>query len=199
MMKILLTHFDPFGGDSVNSAACAARLIRAPENAGLTVLELPTKYDESVRLLRERLRQLRPDALVMLGQASGRPTLTVERIGINLDQCATADNAGDLRDGTPVFADGADGYFAALPTQRMIDACQRAGIPAALSPSAGTFVCNHLLYAMLYDRARLGEPRYVGFIHVPATPQQAAGRQIPSMDSSLAAEGIRAMLTALIP
>ena len=196
-MKILLTHFNVFGSGSINSSACAAKLVRAPQDCELTVCELPTEYERSVTLLEQLIGEHRPDALIMLGQAEGRPTLSLERIGINCDDAGAADNTGEIRSGSKIVPDGADGYFAALPIREMLQAACDANVPASISNSAGTYVCNHLLYKMLYNRNRDGSPRYVGFIHVPAAPQQAVAKPIPSMDSQLAANGISAMLTAL--
>lgn len=196
-MKILLTHFDAFGEASINSSACAAELVRAPNGCELTVCELPTEYDRSVALLERLVDEHRPDALIMLGQAAGRPSLSIERIGINCDDASAPDNSGEIRRGNKIALDGADGYFAALPIDRMLQASRDANVPASISNSAGTYVCNHLLYSMLYNKNRTGAPEHVGFIHVPATPQQAAEKQMPSMDSQTAANGISAMLTVL--
>lgn len=198
MKTILLTCFNPFGGETVNAAGRASALVEPPRGCRLIKEELPTEYEGSFAALSELLARHHPDFLVMLGQAAGRPELTVERIGINLDSAGIADNRGEIRSGSPIRTDGADGYFSTLPILEMARACAGAGIPASVSASAGTFVCNHLLYSALYHIRQNGLPVGAGFIHIPATPAQAVPKHIASMESSIAARGIEAMLNVLI-
>lgn len=197
-MKILVTYFDPFGGGTTNSSAEAAALLpETIENIEIIKAQLPTTYNGSVEQLTEMIALHIPDIIVMLGQAEGRIELSLERIGINLDEATLPDNAGELRSCQPAVPDAPDGYFVTLPIKEMAEAARQGGIPAGISNSAGSFACNHLLFCCLHLLKTKASGTLAGFIHIPATPAQAAVKRAASMDSRTAAEGLIHMFRAI--
>ena len=173
-MKILLTAFEPFGGEPVNPAEEILRRIEAPAGAELQKLLLPTAFREAGALLAETLRRERPDALLSLGQAAGRAALSLERIGVNL-------------------------MDASIPVKKLAAAIREAGVEAAVSNSAGTFVCNSVLYTALHLAAAELPALRAGFLHVPALPEQAARMKpgTPSLPLADMLRGVEAALAAL--
>jgi pyroglutamyl-peptidase len=176
---LLITGFDPFGGETVNPSWEA--VCRLPEQIGafrLIKQQLPTVYGRAPALAIAKIEEIRPDAIVCVGQAGRRAAVTPEVIGINLREGRIADNDGVLLTDTPIDSDGPAAYFSTLPVRRMVDAIRAADLPAALSYSAGAFVCNDLLYSLLHHFRNTDLP--IGFIHVPFLPEQA-GEGVPSM------------------
>ena len=150
-MKVLLTAFDPFGGESINPAQEAVKLV--PEQIGqvdIVKCYVPTVFGKSVETVSEAIQSYLPDAVLCIGQAGGRPLLTLERVAINLDDAPIPDNAGNQPVDRTIFGDGKNAYFSTLPVKAMAAAIREAGIPATISYTAGTFVCNHLMYGVLY-------------------------------------------------
>ena len=167
-MTILVTAFDPFGGGETNSSLAVLNAL--PERIGPAKLEkrvLPTVFGLSARLGEEAAEELRPDAVVCLGQAAGRKAVTPERVAINLMDAAGPDNAGNRPVDEPVVPGGPAAYFSTLPVKEMAAAARETGVPAAVSYSAGTFVCNSLMYAMLHYAASRRPDLPCGFVHVP--------------------------------
>jgi pyroglutamyl-peptidase len=200
-MKILLTAFDPFGGDKVNPAQEAVKLIPLQvAGAEILKLEVPTVFHKSIERAAAAIRAQRPDAVLCVGQAGGRFDLTPERVAINVDDARIPDNEGNQPIDQPIFADGAPAYFATLPTKAMVQAIRAAGLPASVSNTAGTFVCNHLMYGVLYTLAKEFPGVRGGFIHVPFIPEQVVQRPAPSPYMALAdiARGLKAALEAII-
>ena len=144
-MKLLLTAFDPFGGSDVNPALEAVRLV-AERIGGVEIvkLEVPTVFGKSVDTVVAEMARVRPDAVLCIGQAGGRYDLTPERVAINLDDARIPDNEGRQPVDMPIFEDGAPAYFSSLPIKAMVAEIREAGLPASVSNTAGTFVCNHL-------------------------------------------------------
>ena len=179
MKKLLITGFDPFGGESVNPSWEAVKLL--DDNIGefsLIKLEIPTVYRKAAEVAIECAEKIAPDVIILVGQAGGRAAITPEVIGINLREAKIADNAGVIFSGEPVI-DGADAaYFATLPVRDIVEAVGEQGIPSALSYSAGAFVCNDTLYTLLHHYR--DSKVKVGFIHVPFLPEQAK-EGVPSM------------------
>ncbi|MGI6696291.1 MAG: pyroglutamyl-peptidase I [Christensenellales bacterium] len=199
-MKLLLTAFDPFGGEKVNSAQEAVK--RVPGKVGdtdIVKLELPTVFGQSIRMLCEGLKKHRPDAVLCIGQAGGRFELTPERVAINLDDARIPDNEGNQPIDQPIEPDGAPAYFATLPIKAMVEAIQEAGLPAAVSNTAGTFVCNHLMYGLLHTLYMEYPGVRGGFMHVPFIPEQTARRTAPapSLSAQDIARGIEAAVLAI--
>ena len=177
MKKLLITGFDPFGGESVNPAFEAVRLL-PDEIAGLKLckLELPTEFIRSAAILKDALRAERPDAVLCVGQAGGRTAVTPERVAINLMDARIPDNAGFQPVDTPIVPDGPAAYFSTLPIKAITARIQSAGLPAAISNTAGTYVCNSILYTLLHTAALDYPALRGGFLHVPYAEQQLPGK-----------------------
>lgn len=177
-MKILVTGFDPFGGESINPAIESVK--RLPEVIGgaqIVKLEIPTVVHKSLAVIREAILKEDPDMILSIGQAGGRAEITVERVGINVDDCRISDNEGNQPVDELIYADGPDAYFVTLPIKAMVKAMQEAGIPASVSNSAGTFVCNHVTYGVRYLIEKEFPGKRSGFIHIPYLPSQAASKK----------------------
>ena len=186
MATILLTGFEPFGPDAVNpSWEAVSRLPEAIGSVRVLRRRMPVEYDRAARMLEETIRAERPDAVLCVGQAGGRSAVTPEMVAINYDDAAIPDNAGVQRSGVPILPDGPAAYFATLPVKAIAGAIRESGIPAAVSFTAGTFVCNHLMYSLLHLLAREFPAVPGGFIHVPFETAQVAGRpDAPSLPLS---------------
>lgn len=170
--RLLITGFDPFGGETVNPSWEAVRLL--PEAVGayrLTKLQIPTVFGQAAEKVLTAARELRPDVILCIGQAGGRSTVTPEVVAINLREARIPDNAGYQPVNVPVVESAPAAYFSTVPVRTMVKAMQDAGLPAALSYSAGTFVCNDVLYSLLHFFD--GTQTQVGFVHVPFLPEQA--------------------------
>lgn len=198
-MKLLLTGFTPFAGETINPALEAVKRVK-PEIAGMEIekLEVPTVFGESVRLVAEAIEREQPDFVLSVGQAGGRAAVTPERVAINVDDARIPDNAGQQPIDVPIFADGENAYFATLPVKAMTDAIRNAGLPSALSNTAGTFVCNHLMYGVLYHLRQNLKSAKAGFIHVPYIPEQTADKPgVPSMPLDDIVRALEAAITAI--
>ena len=179
MPQLLITGFDPFGGETVNPAWEAVK--RLPDTIGgwtLHKLEIPTVFADASHAVLDEARRLQPDAVICVGQAGGRAAVTPEMVGINLRYGRIADNAGCAPQDEPVVPGAPAAYFATLPVRAMAEAVSAVGIPAAVSYSAGAFVCNDVLYSVLHHFRGTGVRS--GFIHVPFLPEQAKPG-VPSM------------------
>ena len=198
-MKVLLTGFDPFGGDKVNPATEAVKRVSGNVNGVEVVkIEVPTVFHKSIDVVAKAIEEEKPDAVLCIGQAGGRAELTPERVAINLDDARIADNEGNQPIDVKVFEDGEPAYFATLPIKAMVAAIRNAGIPSSVSNTAGTFVCNHLMYGVLYTLAKKYPGVRGGFMHVPFIPEQVITRaNTPSMALSDIVKGIEAAITAI--
>lgn len=198
-MKLLLTAFDPFGGETVNPAQEAVKMVSSRVgNVEIIKCVVPTVFGKSIETVAAAIEDCRPDAVLCIGQAGGRADLTPERIAINLDDASIADNEGNRPVDTPIFPDGKPAYFSTLPVKAMVAAIRAAGIPASLSNTAGTFVCNHLMYGVLYTLEKYYPDVRGGFLHVPYIPSQVAGgRGIPSMSAADIVRGLEAAIAAI--
>lgn len=192
MKKLLITGFDPFGGQTINPSWEAVKLL--PEVIGeyeVHKLEIPTIVGVAAEKVLEKAGEVKPDVILCIGQAGGRNAVTPERIAINIRSARLPDNAGNQPDEEPVIAGGPDGIFSTVPVAKMAQAIQTAGIPGAVSNTAGAFVCNDTLYLLLHHYA--GTPVRVGFIHVPFLPQQGT----PNMPLEQIAQALTAAISAL--
>ena len=168
MIKILITAFDAFGGDAINAAQETVREVSVPaEDIELIRLELPTVFGRSAELLTQAMQTHRPDAVICVGQASGRAAVTVERVAVNIMDARIPDNAGCQPVDEPVDADGPAAYFSTLPIKQIAAAIHACGVEAEISNTAGTYVCNQLMYSGLHYAAVHDPQMQVGFIHVP--------------------------------
>ena len=173
MKRVLLTGFEPFAGATLNPSEQIVNTLKARQIEGveLHTAVLPVVFTESSELLRHLIKLHKPDVVICLGQAEGRREISFERVAINLDDARLADNAGRVILDQPVVAGGPSAHFTTLPVKEMVAAVRDEGIAAGLSTTAGTFVCNHIFYAMQHA---LAETSVVsGFIHVPLMPEQA--------------------------
>ena len=182
-MKLLLTAFDPFGGDKVNPALEAVKLVSEKVgNVEVVKLEVPTVFRKSIATVAAAIAKEKPDAVLCIGQAGGRFGVTPERVAINVTDARIPDNEGNQPIDEPVFADGDAAYFSNLPVKAMVQAIKDAGYPSSLSNSAGTYICNHVMYGILYYIHKEFPDVRGGFIHVPYAASQAVNKpNTPSM------------------
>ena len=177
-MKVLITGFDPFGGEKINPAWEAVRAL--PDNIdGIEVvkLQIPTVFKKSAKKLFENIDSVKPDVVICVGQAGGRYEFSVERVAINVDDGRIPDNDGYQPVDSPVFEDGENAYFSTLPIKAIVEEVKKAGIPAAVSNTAGTYVCNHIMYSLLYYLNKNNLNSKGGFIHVPFIPEQVVEKK----------------------
>lgn len=182
-MEILVTAFDPFGGESINPAQQAVeRLDGTIGEHHIHKLIIPTVFGRAAELVIQEMEALCPDAVVCVGQAGGRKAVTPERVAINVMDANITDNAGVQPQDEPIVPGGPAAYFSTLPIKKMVEGIRTAGLEAAVSNSAGTFVCNSLLYSVLHHAATEMPETKAVFVHVPFIPQQTEGKDsVPSM------------------
>ena len=183
MKKILITGFEPFGGHTRNASWEAVQGL--PDCLGEIAVfkkQLPVEYDRVANCLKQLLEEIKPDAVICVGQAGGRCAITPEKVAINWKSGKISDNAGVKYRGTPI-CEGPDAYFSSLPVEMIVSNLQNAGIPAAVSYTAGTYVCNCAMYCLL--RLLKSTPVKGGFLHVPYTCEQAASINAPSLPLSM--------------
>ncbi|MEV5876295.1 pyroglutamyl-peptidase I [Streptomyces sp. NPDC052101] len=199
MTRVLITGFAPFDGAKINPSWQAASLVAAEPPTGLTVTaaELPCVFGKSIDSLRESIRATSPDVVLCLGQAGGRLGVTVERVGINVDDARIPDNAGNQPIDEPVVPGGPSAYFSTLPVKACVAALRAAGVPAAVSNTAGTFVCNHVTYGLGHLIATEFPHVRGGFVHVPWAPEQVTDGTAPTLEPATVAHGLRALLLAV--
>ena len=181
---ILLTGFEPFGGEAVNpswqAARQAAEMLRA---AGLDALavELPCTFGDSIATLRQTVSVHHPDLVFCVGQAGGRTKISLERVAINIDDARIPDNKGNQPIDAPIRAGGPAAYFSTLPIKQALQDLYEAGIAAEISQTAGTYVCNHVFYGLMDLLATSTDGARGGFIHVPYSTEQAAVHGVTGM------------------
>ncbi|MBI5275937.1 MAG: pyroglutamyl-peptidase I [Burkholderiales bacterium] len=191
MPCVLVTGFDPFGGQPVNPSLQAVRSLHGSTVLGHQVIgaELPTVFGQSMQVLRALLRQHRPTLVLCTGQAGGRAAISLERVAINVNDARIPDNAGAQPVDTPVVEHGPAAYFTGLPVKAILQALLDAGINAEVSQTAGTFVCNHVFYGLMHELASNPECGGMrgGLVHVPWLPEQGQ----PSMRMAEVVAGLR--------
>lgn len=181
-MRILVTGFEPFGGQAINPSWMAVNSLPKEINrATIDVLEIPTAFGKAMDTIEAQLEQTHYDVVLAVGQAGGRRAITPERVGINLDDASIPDNLGSQPIDEAIHNDGANAYFTNLPIKRMVDAMRAFDVPAEVSNSAGTFVCNHVLYGLGYLHDKKYPNMKFGFIHVPFVHNQVADNKYPSL------------------
>lgn len=192
MKKLLITGFDPFGGETINPAWEAVKLL--PDTIGnyqLTKLEIPTVFGRAAETVLKKAEEVRPQVILCIGQAGGRAAVTPERVAINLRDAKITDNDGNQPVDEPCVPGGPTAYFATVPVKAMVTAMADAGLSAAVSNTAGTFVCNDTLYTLLHRFD--GTDVRCGFIHVPYLPQQGT----PSLELEHTVAALEAAVQAL--
>jgi pyroglutamyl-peptidase len=200
-MRILVTGFEPFGGQALNPSWEVARALQGLtlEGAQVVTVQLPCVFSQALPVLQQALAQHSPDIVLALGQAEGRCDFSVERAAINVMDARIPDNAGAQPIDVPVIAGGPAAYFSTLPIKTLVAGLKAAGFPASVSQTAGTFVCNQVFYALQHTLAGLGV--HSGFVHLPLLPEQAAqwkGPTLPSWPASLQIAGVTQALVLLL-
>ena len=188
-MKIIVTGFDPFGGEKINPSIECVKALPEIEGVELIRLELPTVFKESAKRLNEVINDVKPDAVLSVGQAGGRTGITMERIAINVDDARIPDNISQQPIDEAIQLDGEAAYFTTLPIKRIVKAIREAGISAEVSNSAGTFVCNHIMYQALFAATKADKPFKAGFMHIPFIPEQTTDKpSLPLEESTKAVQ-----------
>jgi len=201
MRNVLVTGFVPFGGEPINPALEAIKLLEGRVIGGCRIVtrELPVTRFESIEAIAKHIRDTEPTLVLAVGQAGGRLEITPERVAINVDDFRIPDNGGFQPVDEPIVGGAPAAYWSTLPIKAMVVAMRAAGIPASVSNSAGTFVCNHLFYGLMHQLAQSGGKIRGGFVHIPYLPEQAAriGAQ-PSMAVETIVKGLEVALSAAI-
>lgn len=203
-MKILVTGFDPFGGEKINPALeTIQQLPNKVLGSSIIKLEIPTVIGKSLAKIKEAVEKEAPDVVLSIGQAGGRADITVERIGINMDDCRIPDNEGNQPIDEPVVKDGPAAYFVTLPIKAIVEKIRSHKIPASISNTAGTFICNHVCYGVAHlaaQRTAVGKTMRSGFIHIPFLPEQVIEKPVltPSMSLETIVHGIEYALEAIV-
>lgn len=199
-MKILITGFDPFGGESINPALEAVKML--PDtilDSKVIKLEIPTVFRKSLDVIEKSIKEHDPDVVISIGQASGRFAIMPERVAINIDDARIPDNEKNQPIDEIIFEDGESAYFSNLPIKAMVEEMKNDCIPAAVSNTAGTFVCNHVMYGVLHLIKTKYKNIRGGFIHVPCIPAQVINKPgIPSMSTEDISKGLEASIRAII-
>ncbi len=176
-MKFLITAFTPFNGDKINpSQELIKRLPDAINGSEILTAIIPTEFSTSIEALSSLITKIEPDCVICLGQAGNRLGITVERVAINIDDSPIKDNAGNQPIDKKIFENGKNAYFSTLPIKSMVKNIKDSGIPASISNTAGTFVCNHLFYGLMHKIESEQLNILGGFIHIPFSPIQCIDR-----------------------
>lgn len=194
MKTILVTGFDPFGGEAINPAWESVKRLTEIESGEYRIVarQLPTVFGKSVELLLQAIREISPDLVFCIGQAGGRADISIERVAINVDDARIPDNAGKQPIDTPIVEGGPVAYWSSLPIKAIVKEMRAKGIPASVSQTAGTFVCNHLFYGLMHAIAKEYPAVRGGFVHIPYLPEQAAKHPgQPSMSVETIVNGLQ--------
>ncbi len=199
-MKILVTGFDPFGGEKVNPAFEVIKKLRDNiEGAEISKLQIPTAFYSSTKKIVEKLNELEPDVVLMIGQAGGRFDVTVERVGINVDDARIPDNESQQPIDKAIDEEGLPAHFATLPIKAIVQEIRAKGIPASVSNSAGTYVCNHVMYGVLNYIYKNNLDIKGGFIHIPFLLEQIVTKpNTPAMSLETMVEAIETAIEAIV-
>lgn len=199
-MKILVTGFDPFGEEKINPAIeSVKKLPDTIAGAEIIKLEIPTVHRKSLKKIYECIEETHPDVVLSIGQAGGRSDITIERVGINVDDFRIKDNEGNQIIDEPVFEDGKNAYFSTLPIKAIVKNIKDHKIPASVSNTAGTFVCNHVLYGVCYMVDKKYSDIRSGFMHIPFLPEQVLDKpNMPSMTLDTIVEGLTYAIEAIV-
>lgn len=197
MKKVLITGFEPFGGESINPSWEVAKILAKQPH--IDAVQLPCVFDRSLDVLREKIQAFQPDVVICIGQAGGRSSIEIERVAINLNDASIPDNQGNQPIDTAIVPHAPAAYFTTLPAKAMVQAVKNAGVPASLSLSAGSYVCNHVMFGLLHFLAENFPQTRGGFIHIPFLPEQGVQhRNAPTMALNTLVKGLNiAVETAL--
>lgn len=199
-MKVLITGFDPFNGETINPAFEAVKSMpNQILNYEIIKLEIPTVFGQSLEVLKKAIQLEEPDIVVCTGQAGGRFTITPEYVAINLDEARIFDNSGNKPLGIPIVVDGENAYFTSLPVKSIVRELQDNNIPCSISFTAGTFVCNHVFYGLMHLINNDFPTVKGGFIHVPFLPEQTLDKMNqPYMSLDMMTKGLTLAVKAII-
>lgn len=192
MKRIILTGFEPFGGESINPSWEVVKLLeKKTESYQIIAQQLPCVFDLSLQILYAKIDEIHPDIVLCIGQAGGRADISIERVAINLNDATIPDNQGNQPIDTPIITNAPNAYFSNLPCKAMVQAVKTSGIPASLSLSAGSYVCNHTMFGLLHHLAQHHPHCRGGFIHIPYLPEQGIlHRNVPTMSLETLKQGI---------
>ncbi len=197
MRKILLTGFAPFDAETTNPSWDAVQGLAGQmiDDTQIVSLQLPCEFDVCLQVLEQAIREHQPEVVLSMGQAGGRVDITVERVAININDARIPDNIGQQPIDTPIAEHGPVGYFSSLPIKAIVQALRERGIPASVSHTAGTYVCNHVFYGLMHLLPSYPCIKRAGFVHVPYTPDQAAAHPgAASMTVATMSAAIRVIL-----
>lgn len=200
MRTVLITGFEPFDGEAVNPSWEVVSHLDNAIIGGCRVVarQLPCVFGAALEELNAAIDALSPTLVLCVGQAGGRSDISVERVAINVDDARIPDNRGNQPVDTPIVANGPAAWFSSLPIKAIVSALREAGIPASVSQTAGTFVCNHVMYGLLHKLSGIPEAKG-GFIHIPYLPQQAAAHPgAPSMAEQTVRQGLEKAITVAL-
>ncbi|MDA7028541.1 pyroglutamyl-peptidase I [Bacillus sp. CLL-7-23] len=191
--KVLLTGFDPFGGESINPSWETVKQLHGETINEILIIaeQVPTVFHQSALVLKKAIQQHCPDVVICVGQAGGRPHITPERIAINIDDARIPDNDGQKPIDEQISDHAPNAYWSSLPIKRIVKQMREHGIPASISNSAGTFVCNHLFYQLMHFIDRSQSMIKGGFIHIPFLPEQTTDKNEPSLSLDIMINGLR--------
>ena len=194
--KVLISGFKPFGGATLNPSELLVNVLERDQIPGVELFTviLPVEFDRSAEILLEKVKQIQPDLVIAFGQAEGRTAINPEKFAINLDDARIPDNSGDERKDVVIDKNGSDSYVTTLPIENMVDAMKRAGYPAEISLSAGTFVCNHIFYKL--QKILIGSNIRSGFVHLPLVTEQSS--EFPGKFTMQLSEMVSATRVAII-
>lgn len=200
MTRVLITGFEPFDGATLNPAWEAVCRVAADQPAGLEVVaaRLSCVFGTALKELRAAVQAADPELVLCVGQAGGRPDVTLERVAVNVDDARIPDNAGNCPVDEPVVEGGPVAYFSTLPIKACAAAVQEAGLPASISQTAGTYVCNHVFYGLMHLLATEYPALRGGFVHVPFAPEQVVDRTAPSLPIETVASALRIILSTAV-
>jgi pyroglutamyl-peptidase len=196
---VLVTGFDPFGGERLNPSWEICRRLAGTTIDGLRVeaCKVPCEFGRSIEAVIAAIKRHNPSLVICIGQAGGRAHMSVERVAINVDDARIADNAGARPIDVPIAAGGPSAHFATVPVKAMTHAMREVHVPAQVSNTAGTYVCNHVMYGVLHFLAASGQPARAGFIHVPYAEAQVLDKPaIPALALATMVRGVEAAIEA---
>ena len=200
MQTVLITGFEPFGGETVNPSWEVVKQLDGAiiDDCRVVARQLPCVFGESLSVLNAAIDALQPSVVLAVGQAGGRVDVTVERVAINVDDARIPDNHGRQPVDVAIVEGGPAAWFSTLPIKAMVAALRESGIPASVSQTAGTFVCNHVMYGVLHKLADNPEVKG-GFIHIPYLPEQAAAHPgAPSMATQTVKQALEIAITVAL-
>jgi len=200
MKKILLTGFDPFSNEPINPSFEIIKSLDVSKiDADVMTLEVPTVFYESSKLIIETIHMFKPDIVIMLGQAGGRKEISIERVALNINHASIPDNRGIMPINQNISLFGPAAYFSTLPLDKLLNTLKNHHIPVEISNSAGTYVCNHVMYSVLHETAQNALNLMAGFIHVPYLPEQTIDKPSKfSLDKTLLVKALEYILISLL-